>query len=61
MQNKEEHLVHSGGTGVIACVHHRDIKRCYHILDEISVPDKQYRTDLDKVLPKMRKEAEKYA
>jgi phosphoribosylamine--glycine ligase len=55
---QDDALVHSGGTGVIACVIHKNPKRCYEILEKIKVPDKQYRTDLEKVLSKMKKEAE---
>lgn len=57
---KEEQLLHAGGTGVIACVLHQSPKRCYEILDKIKVPDLQYRTDLDKVLTKMKKGVEKW-
>lgn len=52
-------LVHSSGTGVIACI--SDIgespERCFELVNEIledcKVPDKQYRTDLDEILPEM--------
>lgn len=52
-------LHHSDGTGVIAvvsCVDEdpkRAFEKSYDILDEICIPDKQYRTDLGDVLPKM--------
>lgn len=55
-------LVHSPGTGAIAVVsdYSSYIDKCldlpYRILDGVKVPDKQYRTDLKKVLPKMAKE-----
>jgi phosphoribosylamine--glycine ligase len=61
MLNEDEMLVHSGGTGVVACVVHKNPKRCYEILEKINVPDKQYRTDLEKVLRKMQAGAEQYA
>jgi phosphoribosylamine--glycine ligase len=57
---EEDKLVHAGGTGVIACVIHENPKRCYEILEKIQVPDKQYRTDLVKVLSKMKEGAEKW-
>ncbi len=57
-----DQLVHSAGTGVIACI--SDIAfepegtfdYPYEILKECKIPDKQYRTDLNKVLPKMYEE-----
>lgn len=57
---KENKLVHSGGTGVLGIAIHQNPKRCYEILDKIKVPDKQYRTDLVKVLGDMKKGAEKW-
>jgi phosphoribosylamine--glycine ligase len=50
-------LQHSGGTGVIACVIKPYVSECYQILEEIKVPDKQYRTDLESVLDEMKEEA----
>jgi|SRR5271166_990562 len=55
-------IVHSSGTGVIACVSDLGMtpESCfdfpYDILEECKVPDKQYRTDLDEILPRMYKE-----
>jgi phosphoribosylamine---glycine ligase len=55
-------LSHSGGTGVIACAMglgdtpEECLEEPYKILKELQVPDKQYRTDLVKVLSKMVKE-----
>jgi phosphoribosylamine---glycine ligase len=60
VMKKEEKLVHAGGTGVIACVIHKNPQRCYEILERVKVPDKQYRTDLVEVLGKMKKGAEKW-
>jgi phosphoribosylamine--glycine ligase len=60
-------LVHSGGTGVIACAMglgdtpEECLEEPYKILEKLQVPDKQYRTDLAEVLPKMIKETLKYA
>ncbi len=64
---EDDVLVHSGGTGVIleaqgigdSC--DESLKLPYKILETINIPDKQYRTDLNKVLPKMVKEIEIYA
>jgi phosphoribosylamine---glycine ligase len=56
-------LVHSAGTGAIAVVSNwdADVEQCltlpYEILEECKIPDKQYRTDLNQVLPEMHKEA----
>lgn len=66
MLNDEERLVHSGGTGVICLVINtgEDIDSCmtkiYDTLEDIKIPDKQYRTDLDKVLPEMVEEVKEY-
>jgi len=60
-------LVHSGGTGVILCAcglganPEEALKRPYEIAEGINIPDKQYRTDLEKVLSKMVKEVNDYA
>jgi phosphoribosylamine---glycine ligase len=60
-------LTHSSGTGVIACAVNIDsdcekvLDYPYQILEDLVLPDKQYRTDLNKVLPKMLKEAMEYA
>lgn len=67
VMEEEDQLVHSGGTGVIACVtsSDEDVDRClsdaYYIAKELKIPDKQYRTDLDEVLPEMIKEVHEYA
>ena len=59
----DNQLVHSPGTGVIAIVSDcaEDPEDClaqpYEILENANIPDKQYRTDLDKVLPDMYREA----
>lgn len=56
-------IIHSSGTGVIACVSSpgADPEDCFidpmQLLDECKVPEKQYRTDLNKVLPEMYEEA----
>lgn len=61
---EEGQLIHSDGTGVIAVVSCSDkdceeaIQDCYDILDEVKIPDKQYRTDLVEVLSDMYKEVE---
>ena len=63
----EDGLEHSGGTGVIACAVGfgedpvESLKQPKEILDALVIPDKQYRTDLDKVLPKMIAEVEENA
>lgn len=62
---KDDKLVHSGGTGVI-CLEicqsdSPESSISMDKLEEIKVPDKQYRTDLKKVLGKMVKEVEQYA
>ena len=60
-------LVHSQGTGVIALAlgigdtPEESLKGPYKILKALTVPDKQYRTDLSKVLPKMCNEVLEYA
>jgi phosphoribosylamine--glycine ligase len=62
-----ESLVHAGGTGVIACAVDTDkdasesLLYPYEILDNLVIPDKQYRTDLKDVLPKMVEESMEYA
>jgi phosphoribosylamine--glycine ligase len=64
---EDEVLQHAGGSGVILCgLSDSDradncLDRAYEILENVTVPDKQYRTDLNKVLPKMVKEVNKYA
>jgi len=56
---EDECLYHSSGTGAIAVVSFADgncedaLKQCYDVLEEVKIPDKQYRTDLAKVLPDM--------
>lgn len=58
----EGELVHSDGTGVIAVVSCTDqdskkaFAKSYEILEEICIPEKQYRTDLGDILPKMYEE-----
>jgi phosphoribosylamine--glycine ligase len=52
-------LIHSGGSGVIACAMGQAedemdcLDNCYNALEELVIPDKQYRTDLHTVLPEM--------
>ena len=64
--SEDDSLYHSGGTGVIACVvglgvtPEESLQDPKEILDKIVLPDKQYRTDLDKVLTKMVKEVNEY-
>lgn len=56
-------LVHSPGTGVIAVIidcgenPHSALEYPYEILEKCRIPDKQYRTDLQKVLADMCEEA----
>jgi hypothetical protein len=62
IMKKDDQIVHSNGTGVIACI--SDIgetpKSCYDLVNEAlencKIPDKQYRTDLDSVLTDMYEE-----
>jgi phosphoribosylamine--glycine ligase len=62
IMKKDDLIVHSAGTGVIACI--SDIgetpKSCYGLvykaLEDCKVPDAQYRTDLNEVLPRMYEE-----
>jgi phosphoribosylamine---glycine ligase len=62
VMKKDELLVHSSGTGVIACV--SDLgstpKECYDLvykaLNDCKVPDKQYRTDLAETLSEMHED-----
>lgn len=67
VSKENDSLCHSGGTGVIACVigisktAEESLDVPYEILKELVVPDKQYRTDLSKVLSKAVKEANLYA
>ena len=62
VMKQDDLIVHSSGTGVIACISDLGItpEACYDLvneaLDDCKIPDKQYRTDLDKVLSKMHKE-----
>ena len=59
IMKKDDQIVHSNGTGVIACISDVAITpdACYDlvydILDECKISDKQYRTDLGKVLTAM--------
>ena len=63
---EEDSLVHSGGTGVICLglglgeTPEESIDEAYNILENIKVPDRQYRTDLSEVLGKMVKEVQQY-
>jgi phosphoribosylamine--glycine ligase len=62
VMKKDDELVHSDGTGVIAVVSDWSntlndvLDNPYQILEDCKIPDKQYRTDLQKVLPKMYNE-----
>ena len=64
VMKQDDLLVHSSGTGVIACI--SDIgttpkecfKEVYKILDECKIPDKQFRTDLAETLSDMHEEVE---
>ncbi len=64
VMKEDNELFHSDGTGVIAVVSDFAIspEKCfdnvYKILEEVKIPDKQYRTDLAEVLPKMYHEVE---
>ena len=64
---QDDQLCHSGGTGVILEAQglgsepDESLKNPYLILKDINIPDKQYRTDLQKVLPNMIEECEDYA
>ena len=57
---QDDELTHSQGTGVIAVISvakddcEEAFHDCYRILDEVKIPNKQYRTDLFEVLPDMR-------
>lgn len=59
---KNDLLVHSAGTGVIACISSlgSDPESCFdevnEALERCKVSDKQYRTDLNKILPNMYEE-----
>ena len=57
---QEDQLVHSGGTGVIGLAYAEKIKRCYEVIKQLNIPDIQYRTDLEKVLECMKKDARKW-
>ncbi len=65
VMKKDDQIVHSNGTGVIACVSDIAItpESCYDLvykaLEDCKVPDRQYRTDLNKVLSKMHSEVTK--
>lgn len=58
---KDGELVHSTGSGIIACVStiSNDPEDCFPLksIEEARIPQKQYRTDLGKVLPEMYEEA----
>jgi phosphoribosylamine--glycine ligase len=62
VMSKNDELYHSDGTGVIAIISDVDndpkdvFDTPYEILENCKVPDKQYRTDLNKILPTMYKE-----
>ena len=59
MPDEDGNFVHSSGTGVILVASSLgdDAKSSldlpYKILDDVKIPDKQYRTDLREILPKM--------
>jgi len=59
IEEKDEVLIHSDGTGVIAVISDYwdtptgSLELPYEILDNMKIPDKQYRTDLRDVLPQM--------
>jgi hypothetical protein len=59
MQDGE--MVHSVGAGavgvVVDCADDAEEALNYDILEKARIPDKQYRTDLKEVLPKMMEEA----
>ena len=67
MLDEEGQLCHSGGTGVIleaqgiGSTPEGSFEMPYKIAEEIHIPDKQYRTDLNKLLPEMVEKAEQYA
>lgn len=60
---EDKQLVHSPGTGAIAVISdcgddpHEALEYPYEILENCRIPDKQYRTDLQKVLANMCEEA----
>lgn len=62
IMKKDNFLVHSNGTGVIACISDLGLtpEGCFvtvnKALEDCKIPDKQYRTDLSKILTKMHKE-----
>lgn len=62
VMKKDNKLVHSDGTGVIAVVSDlgRDVKSAfrapYRILEEAKIPDKQYRDDLISTLDRMHRD-----
>jgi len=64
---EDDVLLHSGGTGVIACVIGQAgqadhcLNLAYQSLEEIIIPDKQYRTDLVDVLSEMVEGVNEYA
>jgi phosphoribosylamine--glycine ligase len=63
---EDNRLVHSGGTGVVLCAigtaEEADycLDQAYEIANKLIVPDKQYRTDLKRVLPNMIEELTEY-
>lgn len=60
VKEKDGELVHAFGSGVIACVSNigGDPEECFPLkgIEEARIPQKQYRTDLGKVLPEMYEE-----
>lgn len=62
VEKRDDLLFHSAGTGLIGVVSDisEGIEECfdvpYEILDNMKVPDKQYRTDLREILPQMQRE-----
>lgn len=66
----DEGLVHSGGVGLLLCTlgisdrYENALDDCYKLAEDLKVPDKQYRTDLQEKLNedyKLYKETEIYA
>jgi phosphoribosylamine-glycine ligase len=63
---EDNQLVHSGGTGVIACTlgisadPAESLEDAYTVADNLCIPDKQYRTDLTQVLSEMLEGVEEF-
>ena len=66
MMHEDRGLCHSGGTGVISCIMglgdtpESSLEESYKIAEKLVIPDKQYRTDLKKVLSKNIEEVLQY-